>query len=319
MIENYINTVETIKLHLYYNGAPSSADELVDVEAEDFDTGEIVALSSPAAVSVPGPPSYEYYEVSLAGAELTYYRKIKVTWTYVLQGVTLQKIEIISTVQPYFFADDLWGHNPDLAPEGPTPKTIDEIKSIESVIRGIINVYCRQQFQNFGRVTRTYIGSGSNDLELDDRIFKLYSVDGRDINLFKRENDESVSNNTVTWNKDIPWQVSRTIENPGVFMDYKAEITPGLFSIRKLFVSGNRYDVDADFGWEYVPLEVKQAAVILANEYLCEDDIYHQKNIMVVRSADYRMEFGGDHHATTGNVYADQLLSNYVNTGVSVI
>lgn len=319
MIENYINTVETIRLHLYHNGQPSSADALPTVTAEDFETGDPVVTSVVSTVSVTDPVSYDYYEIVIAGEELTYNRKIKVTWDYVLDGEELQKVEIISVVQPYFFADDLWTYNSDFALDGPDAKSIDEVKKVESLVRGIIDAYTRQSFQKFGRKQKVYLGSGSDELELNDRIYKLWAVDSQDVNFFQREPDESVSNDIVTWNSDSPYLVYRKLDREVAFFDIKADISPGLIQPRKLFKSGTRYTVDAEFGWERVPIEVKQAAIILANDYFCEDDIYHQKNITVVRSADFRMEFGADHHSTTGNVYADQLLSNYVDTGVTVI
>lgn len=317
MNENYVNTTRTFELYVYDDGSRVSADATPTASAIDIDTDSSVTLTQVNAIT--HTDGYDYYEVSLDPSEVTKSRRILLTWSFVYDGDNFTNTETIHIVRPYFDADDLWSHEPSLAPDGADPKTVDEIQRVESIVRSLINAYCKQEFQDFGKQIKTYIGNGSNTLQLEDRLYKLYSVDSPQINLFKRENDDSISNEIVTWRSGLPYVIQKKNKATQAFADIKADISPGLLQPRKIFESGVPYDVEADFGWKYLPNEVQQAALILADDYFDEDDIYHRKNITVLRSADYRMEFGADHHTTTGNVHADQLLSNYISTEMAII
>lgn len=317
MIENYVNSLEELLLYVYADGSRVSADSTPTVSAVDIKTGDAVTMSSVTVTT--HNDGYDFYSVTLDPSEVTTNRRVLVTWSYTYQGQDFTKTEIVNVVRPYFEPDELWTYNPNLAPDGADPKTIDEVQDAESIVRSLVNAYCRQEFQDFGRETKTYIGNGSNTLQLEDRLYKLYEVSSPNVTLFKRDPDESISTEIVTWREGLPYVIQKKATSEAPFLDIKADISPGLLSPRKVFKSGVPYDVDGDFGWEHLPLEVSQAAVILASDYFDEDDIYHKKNIMVLRSADYRLEYAADHHTTTGNVYADQLLSNYISTEMTII
>lgn len=317
MIQNYVNTIETIQLYVYSGDNPVSADAEPTATAVNVETGDAVTLQSVA--TVPSGSGYDYYEVALDPSEVTTTKQVKITWSYTYSGSSYTNVEYVNVVRPYFTANELWDFNSDFASGGATPKTVDEIQLVERRVRNLIDSYCRQGFQDLGKRTESFIGGGTDDLHLPWRIYKLHKVSTDNITLFERDGGGNVTTEIVTWDDSLPDLIRTKIRRAAAFGDVKADISPGLLSPRATFQTDRIYYVEAGWGWDYLPDNVTQAALILADDHFNENDIYHQQNITVLRSADYRMEFGRDHYTTTGNTHADQMLENYVNNQVYMI
>ncbi len=121
----------------------------------------------------------------------------------------------------------------------------------------------------------------------------------------------------VDWEDESPETIYRVVtgQNPWTV---KAHVSPEILSTRRLFEAKRLYVVRASAGWKRVPDNVSEAARILIDDYFSPSGKYHEYGVTVLRSADYRMEFAEDPFSTTGNIIADQLLSNYINWGVHV-
>jgi hypothetical protein len=74
------------------------------------------------------------------------------------------------------------------------------------------------------------------------------------------------------------------------------------------------YYITGTWGWKFVPSEVKEAARLLVNDFASGDTIYRDRYLTSMTAADWRIQFNSGAFAKTGNVRADQLLSNYVLT-----
>lgn len=73
------------------------------------------------------------------------------------------------------------------------------------------------------------------------------------------------------------------------------------------------------WGYERVPEDIKEAALILIEQQLCPDALYRERYIKTMTAADMRFEFSPGAYAGTGNVVADQILSKYVQSNAAVI
>jgi hypothetical protein len=75
---------------------------------------------------------------------------------------------------------------------------------------------------------------------------------------------------------------------------------------------GYEYEVTGTWGWEFVPQPVKEAARLLAADYADPDSEYRDRYLTSMTAADWRIQFHSGAFQKTGNVRADQLLSQYV-------
>lgn len=317
MIDNYVNSTETLSLYIYDAGNRVSADATPTVVAEDADTGDAVTMAG--VTVVPSGQGYNYYTTHIAPSEVTTTRQVIVTWSYVYDGNNYNRVETVNVVRPYFEPTALWDRYPQFASGGAEFQTYDQLQNIERRVRFIINTYCNQRFQDFGRKTKKVRGSGSNALQLPERIYYLESLTSDSLVLFERDGGGAITTETATWNEDEPHIIiKKGSESPSVTFRDKDPFVEVVDRTKALFRSDRLYSVEADYGWKYLPQEVTEAAVLLGYEALQMEDRYRQKNVTVLRSADYRMEFGSDHHTSTGSVEADHMLSDYVYTGVHV-
>lgn len=317
MNENYVNAIETFELYVYDSGQRVSADATPTATAIDLETDDPVSLTSVNTVN--HTDGYNYYQVQLSAGEVTTTRQVALTWEFTYNGSTYNRTELIYVVRPYFDADDFWSAYPEFALDGVEPKSVDEVQDVERKVRMRINHYCGQSFQDYGELTKRVRGNGTNALQLPERIYYLESVKSGELVLFERDGTGAVTTDTAIWYKDEPFLITKKgTESPHITFSDKDPVVSTVERTRSLFRSDRLYEVTGKFGWEYLPQEVQQAAVILGYELLQAEDRYRQKNVSVLRSADYRMEFGADHHTTTGNVDVDMLLDGFVNEGVYV-
>lgn len=80
------------------------------------------------------------------------------------------------------------------------------------------------------------------------------------------------------------------------------------------FKDGMQYRINGSWGYDEVPAQIKEAAKLLVNDYACADAQYRDRYLTSMTAADWRIQFNGGAFVRTGNVRADQLLSDYVVT-----
>jgi hypothetical protein len=106
------------------------------------------------------------------------------------------------------------------------------------------------------------------------------------------------------------------------YYDYKADV-PVMPSaqynpfyverrVRELTVTGT-------FGYEFVPFDVREAAVILMEEFGCDESLWRDRYLVSMKSSDWRIQYSPEAYVGTGSVNADQLLGKYITAGPVVI
>lgn len=79
------------------------------------------------------------------------------------------------------------------------------------------------------------------------------------------------------------------------------------------------FQITGDWGYKTVPANVKEAAKLLVNDYACSEIAYRDRYLESIKAADWRLQFNSRAWEYTGNVRADQLLSEYVILDWAVI
>lgn len=231
--------------------------------------------------------------------------KFDLRWelSYIEDGVTYNSVETtpVSIVTPILTTSEI--------------KTIDEdffadpaeVVKIEKAVRHIIQAYTGQEFGHFYG-TEKIKGSNTTALFSPRRIIELTSVDGIEAGSeYALDADGHVVYRS-------PWGV------PPIKADYHGlhYHTGGVIHNPNHVSLSNWnakvYELTGRFGWEYVPAQVKEAAKLLTNDYACADSQYRDRYLTSMTAADWRIQFNSGAFLRTGNVRADQLLSDFVVT-----
>jgi hypothetical protein len=182
--------------------------------------------------------------------------------------------------------------------------------TVEKAVRYIIQAHTGQFFGKFIG-TRRVSGSGENNLRLPSRLLSLASING---GLFYNQLLSIRGNGwyLVGKQRGVPsiradaygWH-----ENP-----YTSEVPIYAPSrgARTLFMEHCEYEIDGTWGWNSVPIAVQEAAKLLINDYACGDSNYRDRFLTSMTAADWRIQFHEGAFSNTGNVRANQLLSEFV-------
>jgi hypothetical protein len=184
--------------------------------------------------------------------------------------------------------------------------TNSEAMAVERMVRHIISAHTGQ---NFGLLegSKLVSGKGGNTIALPARLLELTKVNGMAVS------SKPYRISGSGWYLTTPdWGV------PGIKADYYGlhEINGQISNPNGVallgFHTGFEYTVEGKWGWYEVPEAIKEAARLLVNDYACNDSVYRDRYLNVVSASDWRVEFNAGAFAQTGNVRADQLLSNFV-------
>ena len=73
------------------------------------------------------------------------------------------------------------------------------------------------------------------------------------------------------------------------------------------------------FGWESIPSDIKDAAMLLAELFSCNEATWRDRYIKAIRAADWRFDFDGRAFEGTGSVSVDRLLEKYTVNRFAII
>lgn len=302
-MEVYRNEVEELRHYVVVAGQITTAPL---VTARIYDPLGIEIFSGEADL-IDDDPEVPYYSL-IVGPDITSLGAgHTIEWSYTIQHLSqmipVVRREELNVVTPYISMAAL-KTNPEL--EG-----IEDyaLRKMERLVSGIIDVFANQTFSRDNNVSITILGQDSDQLPLPKRIIRLADISMLD-------HDEGITpyplNEYVMFDPDDRWTLRRRTSHY-----VQRKFTPT--TRYRFFKYPSIYRVTGDWGWEYVPEDVTHAAMILVQEYFCEDAKYRDKFISNIRAGDWRMEFKLTGDETTGSANADMLLTRYRNVGLAVI
>lgn len=189
--------------------------------------------------------------------------------------------------------------------------TTEEILTAERAVRTVINAHCGQSFGRYTGV-KYAVGSGENALSLPARLISLdeITVDSPGLDLygtFDVAGDGWYIKPRIFGAQgfNIKADVSDFIEVNGVIYNPYGRRTG-------VFPTDTRYRIEGAWGWEEIPEPVIEATKLLVNDYAGPDSTYRDRYLESLTSPDWRIQFNSGAFRQTGNVRADQLLSEFV-------
>jgi hypothetical protein len=237
------------------------------------------------------------------------------TYTFTPDSIGVYKIEWQaggSTIKtdfrhgyvPLISAVDFFADYPDL-------EAFEEyFPMFERIVRGIIQNYTGQQFGPYVNKSLEIQGDGGDALALPVRVVALTSVGnsyGDDISelLAVSVNEPSHIIGSSRFSGSAYYEPKRDIWQPS----------------HNLFSVDQNYTLTGTFGWEYVPIEVSDAAALLISDIMGSDDVaeMRRKGVFEAQIGDFSYRTNADQWGTTGNTMADNLLAGYTTIGFGLI
>ena len=226
-----------------------------------------------------------------------------VEWTYKVDGVFYNRTEQFSVVTPLFTKAELTEHNPQFA-----TLTEAQYQKLERMTRKVIETITGQTFgQERGTITVT--GNGMSTIYLKKRILSLsgtfsaapYTIvhDGFGIRVSR------------------PSAIGATVAIPTITADRVYNEYP--YAKGGVFQRNTTYSISGVFGWATVPTDVKEAALIVAERFSCNEAAWRDRYVESIKAADWFFKHSDRAFSGTGSATADALLAKYVVNVAAVI
>jgi hypothetical protein len=324
-MEIYVGSTNPVKHKVFWRGEPTDADSNPTVTVYDItnDPETNINANTPIYSNLATEKSETdigVYNLNLP-ANVTYKsRELNLVWSYAVQSNSQSKQHKLFVVVPYVDyaqACDCLRIGND--PSDPNYKTYNEIMAAERYARKVIENYTGQKFYTYLDTCSVY-GVDSDSLILPSKIESLYKLYSNDILL------EDNINNIDNWNYDVDvtesgfaLRINRANMLDNTVYTANGMVPPTIHDSYGTFKRGVRYTVFGKFGWSYVPDEVELASIELMKDYFSKDNLWRNKYISKISTFDWDFEYGSGATSGTGNLYADQLLSDYVVSKVILI
>jgi hypothetical protein len=324
-MEIYVGSTNPVKHKIFWRGEATDADSNPTVAVYDVS-------NDPETTINPLTPLYSGLTTQKSETDIGVYslnlpvdatykaRDFRLVWSYNVQGSFQSREHKLFVVQPYAEHAQVYDYlRIGNDPSDPNYRSYEEIVSAERYARKVIENYTGQKFYNYPDVCSVY-GTDSDSLMLPSRIESLYRLHANDILL------EDNLNNIDNWNYKVDvtesgfaLRINRANMLDNTVYTANGMVPPSINDSSGIFRRGVRYTVFGKFGWQAVPDEVDLAAMELMKDYFSKDNMWRNKYVTKISTFDWDFEYGSGSTSGTGNLYADQLLSDYVVSKVILI
>jgi hypothetical protein len=306
LIEVYAGSSTKVNVTTYFNGEPTEPVEAPQAVVKDASTNTILL------VDYAEQTDDEYvgeYELLLPANVTAIERILKIEWEYQIGEEYFNSTEYIYVTIPYLTVDEIileLGFSP--YPEGANYQPFEKIHAAARTARMIINNYLGFSLTENTNPVVAY-GTNADVLSLPHRIIefkKLYENDqliidiDEDINNWGVELEITETNNAL---RVIASTAGEDIQESE--RSFILDINPAKFK------DGYRYKVEGTFGYQVLPLEVKQAMLLIVNDLLCNDSIWRSKYVKKMNTGQMSVELSSLAFAGTGNAIADAILQKF--------
>jgi hypothetical protein len=299
MEEVKINTSKTLTLTLPSD--PTSNSVSVSLYHE---FGDLVSGPTSATRTGTGVYTITYGQESSGIYILNSSGKYKAEFTYAVSGTTYTQTQIINVYTPYITYEEFFEEYPELE-ESFGPK----FEKSERQVRNIINTFTGQSFDPYNKKTLILNGSNTENLHLPLPIYTIRKVI-TDVGTTEEETIHDITTSLENLEK-----VRTGVFNFGssYFIRWKKSLldSVNVMLYTNKFKPKTTYSVYGDFGWQFVPENVKQAAALILADMMNDDSAYRRHGFYAVDLDIVKLQSKQSFYESTGNIDADTLLMDY--------
>lgn len=285
----------------------------------------------------PTPGVDDRYHVVLTMADTQGEGNVSVNWTFSINNVPVEKVDRFSIVTPYLSIAEVKKIWPEASDE--------EAIEVEAAVRHIINAHTGQSF-GYGVKTLTVEGHGETALRLPERCISVTGFSTLTSTLNPKaiiivsdgwylKKSWATELSTMTSDSEYWGDYRDGVFDNNIYMDPDGDgegpfigplgsrpggviVAPGA-GRATAWRNDYPFQITGLWGYETIPEPVKEAARLLINDYACSEIMYRDRYLESIKSADWRLQFSSRAWQATGNVRADQLLSEFVLLDWAVI
>ena len=294
MEEVKINTSKTLTISL-----PVDPDlETVSVSLY-HELGDLVSGPTSALRSSAGEYSITFGQEDSGIYILNSSGRYKADFTYEISGTEYTQSKYINVFTPYITAAEFFDEYPELENEFET-----KFDAIAKRIKNTIDTYCGQSFEYYENKTIQMNGNNYSNLRLPLPVIELTSVIQD-----PGTNDELVLL-SATIDKIEKVRQPFNFDSTYNIRFKKTSLPEQVFVLGKWNLDST-YKINGNFGWKYVPDNVKQAASLLIADAMNNDSEYRMHGMTRVEMDALTVYMKNTFYETTGNIEADVLLMDY--------
>jgi hypothetical protein len=266
------------------------------------ENGTVPILTAPNITPVAGK-----YTLPLTWVETAFDGKLSITWSDADDFERTQRIDVVTPLVSLSRLRTLFeGEN----------KSDEELSELENTVRVFIEAYCRQDF-GFFIGSRQFRGTGNNTIMLEQRLNKLTAFSGGWPGYLKISSDG--------------WTLTVVPENlldlkqapPEELLTGNTFFVGGVIRVPEQYIrrfnEGTVYTVTGEWGYDTVPDEVQEAAMLLANDFACSEVLYRDRYLESIKIQQDTITYSPGAFRGTGNARADLLLAKYRRSGMVII
>lgn len=306
MDEVKINTSKTLTLTL-----PS--DPLSNVVSVSLyhEFGNLISGPTNATRTGTGVYTITYGQQASGIYTLNSAGKHRAKFTYTISGNEYEQNQYFNVYTPYITSSEFFTMYPELQQEHGAL-----FDRYERRVRNVINTYCGQAFDYYP--SKHVIMDGTNGKTLH-MPFPVVNISKVTINLGDESEEiihdvtDSSLNNIEKVRQPFNFESSYYIRyrnKESIGSDATVSRGYDIYT-EKRFSSKSDYKIEGDFGWQFVPDNVMQAAALLIADFMNNDNEYRAHGMTSVDMDAVSFQMKSSFYETTGNIEADVLLMDY--------
>ena len=231
--------------------------------------------------------------------------RYRADFTYTISGTSYTQSQYFNVYTPYITSTAFFDDHPELELEWS-----DKFDKLEKKVRNIINTFCGQSFEYYPSKYLEVMGSGKKSIHLPNPITTLRKVTsdpGTEDEIVLHDYEDATMNHIEKIKEPHSFGSSYYIQFRKSVLD-----SINVLLIVNKFNPQSVYRIEGDFGWQFVPNNIEQAADLLLVEMMNDDSEFRRHGIQRVEMDTIRYEINTTNFfETTGNIDADVLLMDY--------
>lgn len=291
--------------------APTGTDSVV-YTITDLDLNEVLFADEATLISGAN------FSIDIPADITLYDRKLQIDLQIVDSGSYSEDIIFASLVRPYCNIDELateLGLVISSNPSGSGQIKRSDLERLEKRARFLINKLTNDKFIFEYKSILTY-GQNTDTLYIGERIETYDKIVKDDEVVYDKTSDPEIDL------LDYPVNVSKSKYHLKVYdvgMNIAESRPFRVLDPYGVFEKGSTYLVRGEFGWKYIPEDIREAAILIVEDLRCADFNYRNKGIKSVKNEAFDIQYSDSISLGSGNLLVDSFLQEYKRFDLMVI